>query len=94
MRFYFKVTSLYGRFGNNIHSTTTADNHFHKSIVIPNKGIEDGGTFPLITHDWVGQQTSNNSKKRIIEKTIFNVNKIFKTSLRVDDVFLKFKWFM
>jgi len=55
MMVYFKVTSLYGGFANNIHGTTTIDNHFHKRFSTPNKGIEYGGTFSLIAHDWVGQ---------------------------------------
>jgi len=91
MRLYLKVTLLYHELGN-IHGATTIDNHFHKSFLTPNKRIEDGGMFSVIIHDWIGQETFKNSKMCVMEKAIFNIDKIFKASLLVNNLFLKCKW--
>jgi len=42
----------------------------------------------------LANRATNNSKMCIIKKTFFNIKKIFKASLRVDDLFLKFKRLM
>ena len=48
---------------------------------------------PFIVDDWVGQKTSNNSEMCIMDNVILNINKIFKATLRFNNLFLKLEWF-
>jgi len=93
VRLHLKVTTFYSGLGSNIHGTAPIYNYFYKSVPTPNKNTEDGGMLPFIVDDWVGQKTSNNSEMCIMDNVILNINKIFKATLRFNNLFLKLEWF-